>query len=142
MCPPDRTTAADDTDTTGPTDPADQTTALPERFLAISLTRRTEPTSAAVIVYRVAFDGPTGTHTFVHRITWVSFPRGDPAHRAGTIVSLSPTRPGSTEIRGRAVDRGPPRAIDESKPATTGPIAALATVDCPYELVAVTTRRR
>ena len=56
VCPPDRTTAADDTDTTGPTDAADQTTALPERFVAISLTRRTEPTSAAVIVYRVAFD--------------------------------------------------------------------------------------
>jgi hypothetical protein len=48
--PPDRTTAADDGDATGPTDRDDHTTVLPVALDAISLTHRTEPTSAGVIV--------------------------------------------------------------------------------------------
>ena len=48
--PPDRTTAADDGDATGPIDRDDHTTVVPVPVDAVSLTHRTEPTSAGVIV--------------------------------------------------------------------------------------------
>ena len=79
----------------------------------------------------MVFGEPTATQVFVHRITRVTLPRSRDAHLAGETVRVSPTRPGSAEIRGRAVQRGPASAAVDMNVGGTGPSPGLVAVEPP-----------